>query len=144
MGGIEIQLTVLATNRAKQIIVAADNDALRSRFGGDDVERLTGDAQPAPLANGEMMDAGMLAKNMTGLVADLAASFGGGNSLLPEIGVDEGRIIAIGDKADLLAVGPPLPENRARAPARGLEAWWNSPKGKRVRANCCCSRPNRK
>src|SRR5579872_248283 len=38
-------------------------------------------------------------------IEDFAAGLGGRNSLLPEIGVDEAGVIAIGDKADFLAIG---------------------------------------
>ena len=48
---------------AQQVLVAADHHALRLRIGGNHVERLFGrDSQALPLADGEMMNALMLAE----------------------------------------------------------------------------------
>ena len=92
--------------RAQQIVVAADDDALRGGLGGDDIKRLAGgDAQSAALADGEVMDAGMLADNLAIGGDQLAGEIPARDALLVEIGVDEGGVIAIGDEANFLAIG---------------------------------------
>ena len=65
LGAIEIQFMSCARQSwPQQVVVAADDHALRGRLGRDDVERLAGrHAQPAPLSDGEMMHAGMLAQH---------------------------------------------------------------------------------
>ena len=61
---IETQFTSRAIKRvAQQIVVAADDHALRRRLGRDHVQRLAGrDAEPAALSDREMVHARVLAE----------------------------------------------------------------------------------
>ena len=59
--------------RTQQIVIAANDDALRSRFGRNDVQRLARrDAQSTPLSHGEAMDPFVLAQDVTFRIEDLA------------------------------------------------------------------------
>ena len=68
----------------------------------DDVERLglAADLDPAALADGEMDDAAMLPEHAAVEVDDVA----GGRGLGPQL-LDQAGIVAVGDEADVLAVG---------------------------------------
>ncbi len=64
----------------------------------------TRNAQAAPLADGEVMNAGMPADHFAIGGDDFPARIGFRRALLLEIAVDEGRVVAVGDEANLLAV----------------------------------------
>src|SRR3546814_2888901 len=80
----------------------ADHESPRFGFEPDDVERfgLAADLDSAPLADGEMDQPSMLAELAPCLVDDIARCVRLGPELL-----HQRRIIAIGDEADVLAVG---------------------------------------
>src|SRR3546814_270439 len=80
----------------------ADHESPRFGFEPDDVERfgLAADLDSAPLADGEMDQPAMLAELAPCLVDDIARCVRLGPELL-----HQRRIIAIGDEADVLAVG---------------------------------------
>ncbi len=61
--------------------------------------------KPAPLADGEMMHARVLAQHAAVGVANFAVRFLRSDPALAEVSVDESRIVAVGNEANLLAVG---------------------------------------
>src|SRR5579864_436378 len=92
--------------RAQQVRVAADDHALRRRFGGDHVERFTCcDSETAPLSHGEAMHARVLAQYASFGVQYLAPRASWGDASLAKVGIYKRCVVAIGNEADLLAVG---------------------------------------
>ena len=74
-----VAVMVLLALASPGVAQVADHDTLLRRLGGDDIERLAGGhAQTSPLADGEMMHAGMLAQHASRAVDDFAprAPFG--------------------------------------------------------------------
>src|SRR5580704_4450569 len=90
---------------AQEIFIAADDHALGSRFSSDDVQWLAcGHTKPAPLADGEVMHARVFAEHVTLGVANLALRLFRSDATLAKVSVDECRVVAVGNEADLLAI----------------------------------------
>jgi len=99
--GQPVQL--LDTHRAdRQRAPWPDHDPPRLRLDAHDVQRLghPADLDPAALADGEMDDAAVLPEHLPAQVHDIPGRDGFRSQLL-----DQARIIAVGDEADVLAVG---------------------------------------
>src|SRR5216683_4662087 len=97
-----------------QGIARPDHDAARGGIEPDHVERMAGgDAEPAPLADGEMDDAGMAAEHAAVEVDDVAGLGGPGLEPLDHLAVAAGR-----HETDVLAVV--LVGDREVEPARQL------------------------
>src|SRR5947209_5975877 len=83
-----------------QRLARADHDAALRGVEAHDVERMSGgNSEPAPLADGEMDDAGMGAEHAAGFVHDVARLGGAGSQALDNVAIAAG-----GDEADVLAV----------------------------------------
>ena len=104
---MEIQLSWATwTSRREQLFGFADGDLVRVGVDGEHVERVgAGEAEALALADGEVVDAGMAADDLTGACDELAGGFGHGLLLLVEVGAEEGLVVAAGDEADLLRIG---------------------------------------
>src|SRR5271165_2519903 len=97
-----------------QLVARPDHHAARRGIEPHYIERPPRrDAEPAPLADGEMDDAGMRAEHATLAVDDLARLGGAGLETL-----DDFAVAARGHKADVLAVA--LLRDRQTEPARKL------------------------
>ena len=125
----------------RQRLARADDDAPPGRIEMDDVERLAGgDADAAPLADGEMDDAGMAAEHPPVDMDDVAGL--GGARLQP---LDHVGIAAARHEADVLAVvllrdgEPELARRLARVSALVM-----APSGKRRKSSCSRVVANRK
>src|SRR5262249_11976446 len=95
-----------ARGRAKKLIARSDNDAARGRLGRDHVQRLArGDTDPTTLSDCEVMHAVMRADDLAVGRHQLATQILARNSLLFEISIDELRVVAVGNEANLLAIG---------------------------------------
>src|ERR1019366_9234234 len=91
--------------RALQVVIAADGDALAGGVGGNHVERFAGGYSEAlTLSHGEMVHALVVAERTAFGGDDLARRALHGDALFLEVGIHEGRVVAVGDEADLLAI----------------------------------------
>ena len=72
----------------------------------EDVERVgRGEAEALALADGEALDAFVVADDFAGGGDEFAGGVGERFVLLVEVGLEEGVVVAAGDEADLLRVG---------------------------------------
>ena len=101
-----IQLTSFATHESRsRSSLPTDDYGLRRRLGCDHVQRFaTRNPESLALAYRELMNAGVLAEHAAFLVRDVASGSGPVDSLLLEVRIDELRVIAVRNEADLLAI----------------------------------------
>ncbi len=86
--------------------LGADGDLAGGLVDVEDVEGVGGgDAEALALADGEVVDAGVLAEWGTGGGDEGAGGIGEGQALLFEVVCDELLVVAAGDEADFLGVG---------------------------------------
>jgi hypothetical protein len=103
----------------QQLFVSPYDDPLSRRLRCYHIKRLGGgNAQSAPLAYGEVMNARVLAERAAISRYDLSLHCGLRGALLPEVGFEKRSIVVIRDEADLLAVC--LLGHRQAKPARDL------------------------
>src|SRR5262249_10890343 len=90
---------------AQQAVVRAHRDALRLGVGRDHVERFgRRNAEALTLPHRVSMDPRVASKDPPVFADDLAFGARRFDAGLFEIGIHEGRIVAVGDEADLLAI----------------------------------------
>ena len=88
------------------MLIAADDDLLVGAADLDDIERRSrGHAESLALADGKVVNAGMLADHVAVCGDEVAGGVGQGSTLLGEVGVDETLVVAAGNETDLLGVG---------------------------------------
>src|SRR6266849_7667373 len=92
---------------AQQLFLMSGDNLVLQRIDSDDVQWLRfGDAEAAALSDGVMMNARMRANHRTACADDLART---GRAIVFvfrfKIPIDEARIVAIGNKTDLLRLG---------------------------------------
>ena len=90
----------------EEIVVGAYGDLVGVWVDGQDVEWVgRGQAETLALAYGEALDALVVADDFAGGGDEFACGVGEGLMLLFEVGLEEGVVVATGDKADFLGVG---------------------------------------
>ena len=123
-----------------QRLARPDDDAPRRRIEPHHIERIAGgDAEAAPLADGEMDDAVVAAEHPAVEIDDVAGLGRARPQPLDDVGVAAGR-----HEADVLAVvlvGDRKPERRASSRVSALVS---SPSGKRRKSSCSRVVANRK
>src|SRR5215469_3247076 len=101
------------------MLVAADHHLLLRSADLDNVQRGSGgDTEPLALANGEVMNAGMLADDFSVRSDKFPGGIGKRLSLFCQVSIDETLIVSARDKADLLRIR--LLRQRQTMPARKL------------------------
>ena len=89
-----------------ECFVGAYGDLVAVGVDGEDVERVgAGEAEALALADGEALDAFVVADDLAGGGDEFACGVGERFALLVEVGLEEGVVVAAGDEADLLRVG---------------------------------------
>ena len=101
------QIHAPGAQRARiKMLVSADDYLLIGSADLDDVERRSRrHAESLALADGEIVNAAVLADHFAARRHQFAGGVGQEPRLLGEIGVDEALVIAAGDKTDLLRIG---------------------------------------
>ena len=90
----------------EEIFVGAYGDLVGVGVDVEDVERVgAGEAEALALADGEALDAFVVADDFAGGGDEFAGGVGEVFALLVEVGLEEGVVVAAGDEADLLRVG---------------------------------------
>ncbi len=90
----------------EEVGVGADGDLMGVRVDVEDVEGLgAGEAEAFALADGEGLDALVVADDFAGGGDEFSGGVGEGLVLLVEVGLEEGVVVSAGDEADLLGVG---------------------------------------
>src|SRR6516165_2113013 len=87
------------------MLVTADNDLLVSATDLDDIERRSrGHPEPLALTNGKVVDAAVLANNLSAGCNQFPGGVRQRLALLGEVSVNEPLVVSAGHKADLLGV----------------------------------------